>query len=52
MVYGLDCKAIKAETTGANLETNMPKTNLRDTVVPKAGATEMSPDKPPVGETK
>jgi hypothetical protein len=52
MVYGLDCKAIKAETTGANLETNMPKTNLPETVIPKAGATEMPPEKPPVGEAK
>jgi hypothetical protein len=39
MVYGMDCKAVKAENRVEN-EPNMPRTSMKDTVIPKSGATQ------------
>jgi hypothetical protein len=39
MVYGMDCKALKAENRPEN-EPNMPRTSMKDTVIPKSGATQ------------
>ena len=39
MVYALDCKALKAENRAEN-EPNMARTNMKDTVIPKSGATQ------------
>jgi hypothetical protein len=39
MVYGLDCKALKAENRAENQPT-MPRTTMKDTVIPKSGATQ------------
>lgn len=39
LVYGMDCKALKAENRAEN-PPNMPPTNMKDTVIPKSGATQ------------
>jgi hypothetical protein len=40
MVYGLDCKALKAENKDIDYKPDMPATGLSQTVIPKAGATQ------------
>jgi hypothetical protein len=39
MVYGMDCKALKAENRVESLP-NMPPTTMKDTVIPKSGGTQ------------
>ena len=39
IVYGMDCKALKVENRAENLP-NMPPTTMKDTVIPKSGATQ------------
>ena len=39
LVYGMDCKALKPENRAEN-QPNMPPTNMKDTVIPKSGATQ------------
>ena len=39
MVYGMDCKTLKVENR-AEILPNMPPTNMKDTVIPKSGATQ------------
>jgi len=46
LIYSLDCKAIRAENVDVNYQPKMPSTNLSETVVPKAGATQ-APDSAP-----
>jgi hypothetical protein len=46
LVYSLDCKAIKAENVDINYKPKMPPTDMSNTVVPKAGATQ-APDSAP-----
>jgi hypothetical protein len=40
MVYALDCKELKAENLDTNYKPNMPPTDMKDTVIPKSGATQ------------
>jgi len=44
MVYSLDCKAIKAENADVNYKPNMPVTTMKETVIPKSGATQNPAD--------
>ena len=37
MVYALDCKALKPENNSAEYKPNMPRTELKDTVIPQPG---------------
>jgi len=46
LVYSLDCKAIKAENLDVNYKPSMPGTNLSETVIPKAGATQTPENTP------
>jgi hypothetical protein len=39
-VYSLDCKAIKAENADVNYKPKMPSTTMKETVIPKSGATQ------------
>jgi hypothetical protein len=36
LIYSLDCKAIKTDYTVGENKPNMPQTNLKDSVIPKA----------------
>ncbi|MDB5876298.1 MAG: hypothetical protein JWQ07_5740 [Ramlibacter sp.] len=36
MVYGMDCKSLKPENR-AEIEPNMPRTTMKETVIPKLG---------------
>jgi hypothetical protein len=40
LVYSLDCKAIKAENADMNYKAKMPSTTMKETVIPKSGATQ------------
>ena len=51
LIYGMDCKALKPENRVEVLP-NMPQTNLKDTVIPKAGGVENPPTTVPKGETR
>ena len=51
MVYGMNCKVLKAENRSEN-QPNMPPTNLKDTVIPKAGGKENPDNTPTTGENK
>ena len=51
LVYGMDCKSVKPENRTENLP-NMPPTNLKDTVIPKAGATQTPESTPTTGVNK
>jgi hypothetical protein len=48
MVYGMDCKALKAENRAEN-QPNMPPTNMKDTVIPKSGGTQTPETTPTTG---
>ncbi len=37
LIYSLDCKAITTDYTVGESKPNMPPTNLKNTVIPKAG---------------
>ena len=52
MVYSLDCKAIKAENVDANYKPNMPATTMKETVIPKSGATQNPADTQTTGVNK
>jgi hypothetical protein len=51
LVYGMDCKSVKPENRTENLP-KMPPTNLKDTVIPKAGATQTPESTPTTGVNK
>ena len=44
MVYSLDCKAIKADNADVNYQPKMPSTTMKETVIPKSGATQNPAD--------
>jgi hypothetical protein len=50
-VYGMDCKSVKPENRTENMS-NMPPTNLKDTVIPKSGATQTPESTPTTGVNK
>jgi hypothetical protein len=39
MVYGMDCKTLATQNRAETMP-NMPPTNMKDTVIPKSGATQ------------
>lgn len=50
-IYGMDCAALKPENRVEVLP-NMPKTNLKDTVIPKPGEVQTPETTPTKGEVK
>jgi hypothetical protein len=52
LIYSLDCKAITTDYTVGENKPNMPQTDLKDTVIPKSGKTEMGDSAPTKGEAK
>jgi len=52
MVYSLDCKALKAENADTSYKPNMPSTNMKETVIPKSGATQTPSETPTTGVNK
>ena len=52
LVYSLDCKAIKAENADMNYQPKMPSTTMKETVIPKSGATQNPADTPTTGVNK
>jgi hypothetical protein len=52
LVYSLDCKAIKAENADVDYKPNMPSTTMKETVIPKAGGTQMPAETPTTGVNK
>jgi len=52
MVYGLDCKALKAENKSPEYKPGMAPTNLKDTVIPKSGAVQTPETTPTSGVNK
>jgi hypothetical protein len=52
LIYSLDCKGFKTDYTVGENKPNMPPTNLKDTVIPKSGATQTPETTPTTGETK
>jgi hypothetical protein len=51
MVYGMDCKSLKAENRAEN-EPNMPRTTMKETVIPKSGGTQTPETTPTTGVNK
>jgi len=51
LVYSLDCKAIKADAD-MNYKPKMPSTTMRETVIPKSGATQTPAETPTTGVNK
>lgn len=51
LVYGMDCKVLKPENRVEN-QPNMPPTNMKDTVIPKSGATQTPETTPTTGVNK
>lgn len=51
-VYGLDCKALKAEINSPEYKPGMAPTALKDSVIPKAGATQTPETTPTSGVNK
>jgi hypothetical protein len=52
LIYPLDCKAIKAENADMNYEPKMPSTTMKETVIPKSGATQTSAETATTGVNK
>ena len=52
MVYGLDCKALKAENKSPEYKPGMATTNMKDTVIPKSGAIQTPEATPITGVNK
>jgi hypothetical protein len=52
LIYALDCKAIRTDYTVGEHEPNMPKTNMKETVVPKSGGLQTPDTTSTKGETK
>jgi hypothetical protein len=46
LIYSLDCKAITTNYTVGENQPNMPKTDMKDTVIPKSGG-EQTPETTP-----
>jgi hypothetical protein len=46
LIYSLDCKAISTDYTVGEVKPNMPKTTLKETVIPKSGG-EQNPEATP-----
>jgi hypothetical protein len=40
LIYSLDCKAITTDYTVGENKPNMPKTTMKETVIPKSGGTQ------------
>ncbi|QIG96305.1 hypothetical protein [Bradyrhizobium sp. 6(2017)] len=51
LIYGMDCVALKPENRVEVLP-NMPKTNMKDTVIPKSGGVQTPETTPTTGEVK
>jgi hypothetical protein len=51
LIYGMDCPALKPENRVEVLP-NMPATNLKDTVIPKAGGSEKADTAPLKGDNR
>jgi hypothetical protein len=52
MVYGLDCKSLKAENISTEYKPNMPPTDMKETVIPKSGAVQTPETTPVTGMNK
>ena len=52
LVYSIDCKAITTDYTVGENKPNMPPTNMKETVIPKAGATQTPETTPTKGENR
>ena len=52
LVYSLDCKAIKAENADMDYKPKMPSTTMKETVIPKSGATQTPAETPTTGLDK
>ena len=52
MVYGLDCKSLKAENISTEYKPNMPPTDMKETVIPKSGAVQTPETTPVTGVNK
>jgi hypothetical protein len=52
LIYSLDCKAIKAENAHMNYEPKMPSTTMKETVIPRSGATQTPAETPTTGVNK
>jgi hypothetical protein len=52
LIYSLDCKAIKTDYTVGEYKPNMPDTTMKDTVIPKSGATQTPETTPTTGATR
>ena len=52
IVYGLDCKALKAENKSPEFKPGMAPTNLKETVIPKAGGVQTPESTPTTGVNK
>jgi|GEM_PF-2251662 len=46
LIYSLDCKAITTDYTTGESKPNMPKTDMKETVIPKSGG-QQNPDATP-----
>jgi hypothetical protein len=51
LIYGMDCVALKPENRVEVLP-NMPPTNMKNTVIPKAGKVQTPETTPTTGEVK
>ena len=52
MVYGLDCKALKAENKSPEYKPGMAATNMKETVIPKSGGVQNPETTPTTGVNK
>src|ERR1700761_539401 len=51
LIYGMDCKALKPENR-VEVISNMPPTNLPNTVIPKSGGKQNPDETPTKGQPK
>lgn len=51
-VYGLDCKALKAENNSPEYKPGMAPTAMKETVIPKSGAVQTPETTPTTGVNK
>jgi hypothetical protein len=52
LVYSLDCKSIKAENADVDYKPKMRSTTMKETVIPKSGATQTPAETPTTGVNK
>jgi hypothetical protein len=52
LIYGMDCKALKAENAQTEYKPKMPPTDMPDTVIPKSGAQQTPETTRTTGENK